>query len=80
MKDSSKNRVNFPIFGPKLTVVLFDLCERQNFIFLVARKVLDRRIRRDELYCVRLADNLSNILCLQVFLADIARLIVEKTM
>ena len=60
-----------------LTVILFDLCQCQEFFFFVPRIVLDSLLWREELYRVLLSHYLAYILRLQVLLADVSRLIVE---
>jgi hypothetical protein len=61
-------------------IILFDLGKRQHLILLVAWQVFDRGRRRDEFNCVRLSDDFTDILGLEILLADVARLIVEKAM
>ena len=63
-----------------LTIILFDLGKRQHLILLVAGQVFDRGRRRDEFNCIRLSDDLTDILGLEILLADVARLVVEKAM
>ena len=62
------------------TVVLLDLSQCQVFLLVVAWQVLYVGGRRYELNCILLADDLANILCLEILLADVAGLIIEQTM
>ena len=61
-----------------LTIILFDLGKRQHLILLVAGQVFDRGRRRDEFNCIRLSDDLTDILGLEILLADVARLVVKE--
>jgi len=67
------------MLGP-LTVVLLYLCQSQELVFLVARKVLDRCGRRDKLYGVGLANDLTHIFGFEILFADVAGLVIEEAM
>ena len=57
---------------------MLDLSQRQVFLLVIAWQVLYVGGRRYELNCILLADDLANILCLEVLLADVAGLIIEQ--
>ena len=61
-----------------LTIILLDLGQTEHFIFLIARKVFNRGRRRHKFNRIRLSNDLADILCLQILLADVARLVIEK--
>ena len=57
---------------------MFYLGESEHLIFLIARKVFNRCRGRHKLNCIGLANDLADILGLEVLLANISRLIVEQ--